>query len=174
MSGFFHIDKYEADSWPQFVVALYKGTTLELIVSVSQSVYCGNLTNVTCNQLSSHTRVMKLSGLRLMGSSDMSMLLPIRRTILGPCLGHIRAMFWLFLQQLCFQMHEMAQIFTGESCKPNRRIPFSVKLFGPYKGHVWPILGPCFVYFYNMLASRCRKRLKFSPKFHTCHKENTL
>ena len=96
------------------------------------------------------------------------------RAMLGPCLGHIRAMFWLFLQQLCFYMHEMAQIFTGESCKPNRRIPFSVKLFGPYKGHVWPILGPCFVYFYNMLASRCRKRLKFSPKFHTCHKENTL
>ena len=31
-------------------------------------------------------------------------------------------------------MPEMAQIFTGESCKPNRTMPFNVKLLGPYKG----------------------------------------
>ena len=28
-------------------------------------------------------------------------------------------------------MPEMAQIFTGESHKPNRRIPFNVKLLAP-------------------------------------------
>ena len=59
-------------------------------------------------------------------------------------------------------MTEMAQIFTWESCKLNRRIPLNVKLLGPYKGHVWAILGPCFGYFYNIFASRCLKLLKFS------------
>ena len=61
-------------------------------------------------------------------------------------------------------MHEMAQIFTGESCKPKRRIPFSVKLFGPFKGHVWPILGPCFGYFYPIYASRGLKFINFYLK----------
>ena len=63
-------------------------------------------------------------------------------------------------------MPEMAQIFTGESHKPNRRIPLNVKLFGPYKGRVWAILGPCFGYFYNIFASRCLKWLKFSLDRH--------
>ena len=31
-------------------------------------------------------------------------------------------------------MPEMAQIYTGASCKPNRTIPFNVKLLGLYKG----------------------------------------
>ena len=31
-------------------------------------------------------------------------------------------------------MPEMAQIFSGLSCKPNRTVPFNVKLFGPYNG----------------------------------------
>ena len=52
-------------------------------------------------------------------------------------------------------MPEMAQILTGKSCKPNRRIPFNVKLFGPYEGHVWAILGPCFGYFYYIFAAKC-------------------
>ena len=63
-------------------------------------------------------------------------------------------------------MPEIAQIFTGESCKPNRRIPLNVKLLGPYKGHVWAILGPCFGYYCNIFASRCPKWLKFSLKSH--------
>merc|ERR1711954_440759 len=33
---------------------------------------------------------------------------------------------------------------------------------GPYKGHVWAILGPCFGYFYNIFASRLLEWLKFS------------
>ena len=78
-----------------------------------------------------------------MGPRDMSMLCSIKRTMLGPCLGHSRAMFWLFLQYLCFQIPQMAQIFTGESGKPNRRKPFNVGLLGPYKGHVCTISGPC-------------------------------
>ena len=52
--------------------------------------------------------------------------------MLGPCLSHIRA------------IHEMAQIFTGESCMQNRIIPFSDKLLGLYKGHVWDIIGAFF------------------------------
>ena len=67
----------------------------------------------------------------------------------GHVLGHIGAMFLLFLQYLCFQVHEIAIIFTEESCMTNRRIPFNVKLLGPYMGHVWAITGPCFAYFYH-------------------------
>ena len=89
------------------------GTTLELVVSICLSV-SGQLTNLTFNQLSRLTRLMKLSGLRQMGPRDMSMLCLIKRTMLGPCLGHIRSMILLFLQYLCFQMPEMAHIFTGE------------------------------------------------------------
>ena len=60
---------------------------------------------------------MKLSGISLVGPRDISMLCSIRWTMLGPCLGHIRAML----------------------------------------GH-----------FYNNLASRCLKWLKFSLKHHAC------
>ena len=68
-------------------------------------------------------------------------------------------------------MTEMAQIFTGESCKPNRRIPINVKLLEPYKRHVWAILGPCFGYFYNIFAFRLLKWLEISLKRHACHTE---
>ena len=37
-------------------------------------------------------------------------------------------------------MPETAQIFTGQSCMPNRRIPFSVEFLGPEKnfpGYFW-------------------------------------
>ena len=61
----------------------------------------------------------------------------------------------------------MAQIFTGESCKPNREILINDKLFGPCKGHVWAIFGPCFGYFSNIFASRCLIWLKFSLERHT-------
>ena len=33
-------------------------------------------------------------------------------------------------------MPQMNQIFTGEPGKPNRRKPFHVELFGPYKGNI--------------------------------------
>ena len=110
--------------------------------------------------------LMKLSGLRLRGPRDMSMLCSIRRTMLGQCLGHIRTMFWLFQQYLHFYMVDMAQIFTEESCKPNRGIPINVKLLRPYKGHFWTILEQCLGYFYNIFASRCLKWLIFSLVSH--------
>ena len=56
--------------------------------------------------------------------------------MLVPYFGHIRAMFWLFQQYLCLLMPDMAQIFTGETYKPNRGIPINVKLLEPYKGHI--------------------------------------
>ena len=87
-------------------------------------------------------------------------------TILGHFLGHIRPMFWLFLPNLCFQMPKIAQILTKEPCIPNRRIPFNVKLLGPYESHVGAILGPCFDYIYNIFASRCLIWLKFSLESH--------
>jgi len=65
-------------------------------------------------------------------------------------------------------MTEMAKIFTGESCMPNRRIPFRVKLLEPYKGHFGAILGSCIGHFYNIFASRCLIWLKFSPLSHAC------
>ena len=68
-------------------------------------------------------------------------------------------------------MPEMAQIFTEASCMPTRRIPFNRKLFGPYKGHVQAILGPCFGYLYYIFASRCLKWLKFPLKSHECQLE---
>ena len=86
-------------------------------------------------------------------------------------MGHIRAMFGLFLQYHGFYMTQMAQICTGESCKPNREIPINFKLLGPYKGHVWAIFGPCFGYFYNIFASRCPKWLKFLLERHICQIE---
>ena len=93
---------------------------------------------------------MKLSVMRLMGPRDLSMLFSIRKTMLGPCLGHIRAMFWLFLQYICLYMTEMAQNFTKETCMPNGRILLSVDLLGPYWGYVLAILGPYFGYFCNI------------------------
>ena len=68
-------------------------------------------------------------------------------------------------------MTEMAQIFTVASCMPNRRIIFNFELLGPYWGHVWAILGPCFGYFYNSFAFRCLKWLKYSLKSHACQVE---
>ena len=38
---------------------------------------------------------------------------PIRWTMLGPCLGHKRANFWLFLLYLCFNLFEMFKINTN-------------------------------------------------------------
>ena len=35
---------------------------------------------------------------------------------------------------------------------PNRRILFNVEFLGPYYGHVWAILGPCFGYCYSIQA----------------------
>ena len=61
-------------------------------------------------------------------------------------------------------MPQMARIFTEESCMSNRRIPFNVQLLGPYLGHVWAILGPCFGYFYIIFASIWLKWLEFSQK----------
>ena len=86
--------------------------------------------------------------------------------ILGPCLGHIRAMFGPFLYNLCFQMPEMAKIFTIQSCMPNRRILFKVQLLGPYWGHIWAILGPCLGYLYKIFACGCLKLFKCSLKSH--------
>ena len=68
-------------------------------------------------------------------------------------------------------MPEMDQIFTGESHKPNRRIPFNVKLLGSYKDHVWAILGPWYGYFYNIFASRCLKWLTYSLERCACQIE---
>ena len=101
-----------------------------------------------------------------MEQRDMSMLYSLRRTMLGPCLGHIRAMFWLFLQYLCFWMHEMDQIFSGKLCMLIWRILFNIRLWETYRGHVWSILGLCFGNLYNMFASTWLKWLKFSPKSH--------
>merc|ERR1711954_586251 len=80
-------------------------------------------------------------------------------------------MYGLVLQYLGFYRTQMAQIFTGDSCMPVRRIAFSLKLWRPYKGHVWAILGPCFGYFYNIFASRCLKWLKFSLESQACQIE---
>ena len=63
-------------------------------------------------------------------------------------------------------MREMAQIFSQELCRPNRRKLFNVQLFGPYWCHVWAILGPYLSYFINIFACRCLKWLKFSLKCH--------
>ena len=69
-------------------------------------------------------------------------------------------------------MPEMAQIFTEESCIPNGRTVFNVELLGPYGDHVWVILGPFLGYFYNILAFRFLKWLKFSLKSHACQAED--
>ena len=66
-------------------------------------------------------------------------------TIFGSTFGHIRAMFWLFLQYLCLQMPVMTQIFTEVLCIGNSRIPF--ELLEPYHGPIWAVLGPCFPIF---------------------------
>ena len=91
-------------------------------------------------------------------------------TLLGPCFGHIRAMFWLFLQCLHFYM-TISQIFTKESFMPCSRKVFNVQLLLSYWGHIWDISWPCFGYFYNIFSSRCLKWLKFSLESHACHIE---
>ena len=68
-------------------------------------------------------------------------------------------------------MHEMAQIFSQELCRPNRRKLFNVQLFRSYWCHVWAILGPYLSYFINIFACRCLKWLKFSLKCITCQIE---
>ena len=55
---------------------------------------------------------------------------------------------------------------------PNRIILLNEQLLGPYWGHVWTILGPCFGYLYNIFACRCLKWLKFSLKSHACQAED--
>ena len=102
------------------------------------------------------------------------MLCSTRRTMIGPFLGHIRAMlrpcigyFYNIFASRCMKRFN----FSLESCKPNRRIPFNVKLLGPYKSHVWAILGPCFGHFYKIFSSRCQKWLKFSLETHACQIE---
>ena len=81
-------------------------------------------------------------------------------------------MLLLFLQYLCFQMHEMTKFFTDESCTPNRRIFSNVQLLGPYWGNVWAKLGLCFGQFCNIFAFRCLKWLNFSLKSHACQIED--
>ena len=56
----------------------------------------------------------------------------------GHVLGHIGAMFLLFLQYLCFYMPEMVHIFSGESCKLNKS---NNSIFN-YLNHIRAILGP--------------------------------
>ena len=65
----------------------------------------------------------------------------------------------------------MAQIFSQELCRPNRRKLFNVQLFGPYWCHVWAILGPYLSYFYNFFACRCLRWLKFSLESLACQIE---
>ena len=38
------------------------------------------------------------------------------------------------------------------------------QIIGTKKGTIFAIIGPCFGYFYDIFASRCLKRLQFSPK----------
>ena len=82
---------------------------------------------------------MKLSGLRIMGLRDMSMLCPTGTTILGHVLAILGAMFWLFLQYICFQRPELGKIFTEESIMQTRKIlsifnqrDYILVIFGPY------------------------------------------
>ena len=49
-----------------------------------------------------------------------------------------------------------------------------VQLEGPWKDHVWAILGPWFDHFFNIFTSRCMKWIKFSLESHAyqieeCH-----
>ena len=60
---------------------------------------------------------MKLSGLSLMGLKDMPMVYSNRMTMLSPYLGHIRG---IFLEYICFEMPELADLFTEESDITNR------------------------------------------------------
>ena len=56
---------------------------------------------------------------------------------------NIGAMFWLYLQYLCLQMPEIAQIFTEESCMLNKEYTFMLNCWGLYQSHVWAISGAC-------------------------------
>jgi len=46
------------------------------------------------------------------------------------------------------------QIFTEESCMPNKRILFKIELLKPYWGHVWATLELCFGYLYDIFTCR--------------------
>ena len=63
-------------------------------------------------------------------------------------------------------MTEMAQSFTKDTVMPSGRTLLNVDILGPYLGHVLAILVPCFDNFYNIVASRCWKWLKFSLEGH--------
>ena len=91
---------------------------------------------------------------------------------IGLCFGHIKAMFWLLLQYLCFYMTEMAQNLA------KKKYSCPVKLFGPYWCHVWAISGPClghiramFWLFLQQLCFQMPKLLKYSLKIQTCQLE---
>ena len=81
--------------------------------------------------------------------------------ILGPCFGF----FYNIFASRCPKWLKFS--LESHACQIERR-PFNVKLLGPYKGHVWAILGPCFVYLYNIFVSRCLKWVKFSLKHYLC------
>ena len=55
--------------------------------------------------------------------------------MLGPCLGYIKAMFWLFLHYICFFMPKMAKILIKGSFMPIRK--YSLML--TYLNHVLTI-----------------------------------
>ena len=89
--------------------------------------------------------------------------------LFGPCLVHIRAMFWQFLQNICLWMPEMAQNFSEESCMLNRKILVNVVLLGPYYGHVLQnfvqcILWNCVVIFCD-LVSNLRPLVLFNREY---------
>ena len=103
--------------------------------------------------------------------------IPNRRTLFnvqllrqyrGHISGHIRTMFWLFLQYICLQMTEMAQNFTSHACQIEE-----CSLMLTYRDHIGAmflaILGPQFGYFYDIFASRCLKWLNFSLESYACH-----
>ena len=90
-------------------------------------------------------------------------------TILGPCLGHIRAMFWLFLHIFVSIWLNWLKFPPKRDMHAKYKIFFDVYFFGPHFDHVLAILGPCFNYFYNIFASRCLKWLKFALMSHAGH-----
>ena len=77
-------------------------------------------------------------------------------TMFGPCSSHNMAMFWLFLQYLCFKM-------------PKRR-----KLCNAVISTIlWPFLSyirVMFCWLHNIFASRCRKWLKLSLQSYMLNK----
>ena len=125
---------------------------------------------------------MKFSGLNPIRLRDMSMLCPIGTTMLGHVLAILGAMFWLFLQYLCFQTPESLKSVNKESSMPTRRILLILNqrdyigvMFGPYKGNILPILGLTSGHLiYHFFASRRLKGLKsllntFAGSTEKCH-----